>query len=410
MKSRSAELVAGLSVLLVFCCLALAAFGWGRNELPTVTCAVAQPSILQGDTTTIRANAANPKRKKLAYAWTASGGKISGTGDTAAFDATGLAPGKYTVTVTISDKKHQSSCSSDVIVRKRNHPPTVTCEPAVTVAQGESVTLNASASDPDNDPLTYSWDIDGDRLAAAGPQITFGSEGRKPATYNAGVSVSDGEATMACSTKVTVQEGAKPVIECLTSTMDVASGRSIELRARATDPSGAELTYAWSSNGGTVIGRGETATFNAAGVGAATYTVTATVNNGRGGKTSCTMMVNVSELVSLARHDCGYFAPGNARLDGCAKIILDVVALRMKSDPKLRANIIGYTDRSSLEKSERNLGEDRAKVSADYLQGQGVEASRLTITNGGMNNPVIPMNAAAGQRLNRRVEIELSVR
>ena len=45
-----------------------------------------------------------------------------------------------------------------------------------------------------------------------------------------------------------------------------------------------------------------------------------------------------------------------------------------------------------------------------YLEKQGVESSRMTITNGGQNNPVGDNKTAAGRRLNRRVEIELTVR
>jgi outer membrane protein OmpA-like peptidoglycan-associated protein len=47
---------------------------------------------------------------------------------------------------------------------------------------------------------------------------------------------------------------------------------------------------------------------------------------------------------------------------------------------------------------------------ADYLVSQGVETSRMTITDGGANNPVGDNKTAAGRTLNRRVEIELSVR
>jgi outer membrane protein OmpA-like peptidoglycan-associated protein len=191
--------------------------------------------------------------------------------------------------------------------------------------------------------------------------------------------------------------------------MDVASGGSIELRVRATNPDGGKLTYSWSSDGGIVTGMGENAIFNASGARAGTYTVTATVYDGRGGKASCRMMVNVSERITLVQGNCGYFAPGKTRVEGCAKTILNDLIGRMKSDPKLRANIIGYTDSSKLERSLRNLGEDRARGVAAYLEQQGVEASRLRITNGGMNNPVSRMNTAAGQKLNRRVEIELSL-
>lgn len=394
-----------------------AAFGTRRNDPPSVTCAVAKPSILQGDATVVRANAVDPDRDALTCSWAATGGKLSGSGDTATFDATGVAPGKYTVTVTVSDGKHQASCSSEITVLKRNHAPTVTCEPATTtLTQGESATLRANASDPDNDPLTYTWSVDGQRLAAAGPQITFGSEGRKPGTYKVTVTVSDGEESASCSMSVTVREkiipNRPPVIECLTTTMDVASGSSIGLRARASDPDGDPLTISWTASGGAVAGSGESVTFNAAGVKAGSYNVTATADDGRGGKASCTMTVNVSERLSVTREKCGYFMPGKTRVDNCAKAILDDLAVRMKNEPRLRANIIGYTDSSRLETSKRAkaLGENRAKAVASYLESKGVEASRLTITNGGANNPVGDNKTPAGKKLNRRVEIELTVR
>jgi outer membrane protein OmpA-like peptidoglycan-associated protein len=386
-----------------------------RNDPPTVTIAVDKPSILQGDTTAVRANAMDPDCDKLTYAWTASGGKISGTGDTATFDATGLAPGKYTVMVTVSDGKHRVSSSADVTVLKRNHAPTATVEPGTfEITEGESANLRCVASDPDNDPLTYSWSVDGQNLAAAGPQITFGSEGRKPGIVKIACAVSDGEASATASSTGTIRARVipnhPPAIECLTTTMDVASGGSIDLKARASDPDGDKLTYTWSSTGGTVTGNGEAATFNASGAKAGSYTVTVTVDDGRGGKASCTMTVNVSERLSITREDCGYFAPGKFRVDNCAKAILDDLAVRMKNDPKLRANVIGYTDDSRIERSRKNLGETRAKAMAEYLEKQGVEESRITITNGGTNNPVSDKKTVAGQKLNRRVEIELTVR
>jgi len=386
-----------------------------RNDPPKVTCAVARQTILQADTTPIRASGVDPDGDTLKYTWTTSGGKISGSGDTATFDATGIAPGKYTITATVSDKKHQSSCTADITVLKRNHPPTLKIEPSsVTITQGESANLSAIGSDPDNDALTYTWAADGQRLAAAGPQITFGSEGRKPGTYNVTATVSDGEATADSSARVTVREriipNRPPTVECLTTTMDVASGSSIELRARASDPDGDKLTFGWSATGGAVSGSGESATFNASGVRAGSYTVTATVNDGRGGNASCAMTVNVSERLSVTRDKCGYFAPRSVRIDNCAKAILDDLAVRMKNDPKLRANVIGYTDGSRTEKSKKALGESRAKAVASYLEKQGVEASRLTITDGNVNNPVGDNKTAAGRTLNRRVEVELTVR
>jgi outer membrane protein OmpA-like peptidoglycan-associated protein len=385
------------------------------NDPPTVSCAVSDASILQGDTTTIRANAVDPEGARLTYSWSASGGKITSDEDTATFDATGLAPGTYRVTGTVRDKKNEVSCSSEITVLKRNQPPTASVEPSsFSVVQGGSQNLRCIGNDPNNDALTYSWSVNGERLAAAGPQITFGSEGRAPGAYKVVCEVSDGEESASASSSgtVTMKPNKPPTVECLTTTLDVASGSSIELRARASDPDGDQLTYTWSATGGTVRGRGETATFNAAGVSAGSYTVTVTVQDSRDGKSSCTMTVNVSERISVTKEDCGYFRHGAARVDNCAKAILDDIAVRMRNNSSLRANIIGYTDNSPYETSgsRKDLGERRAQAAADYLESQGVNASRMTITNGGTNDPVGDNSTEAGRKLNRRVEIELSVR
>src|SRR5690606_28369027 len=108
----------------------------------------------------------------------------------------------------------------------------------------------------------------------------------------------------------------------------------IELRARAADPDRDRLSYRWSSTGGSVSGSGETAVFNASGVKAGSHTVSVAVEDGRGGKASCSMTVNVSERLSITREKCGFFAPNRSRLDNCAKAILDDLAVRMKNDPK----------------------------------------------------------------------------
>jgi OmpA-OmpF porin, OOP family len=111
--------------------------------------------------------------------------------------------------------------------------------------------------------------------------------------------------------------------------------------------------------------------------------------------------------LSITKDKCGYFMPKAFRVDNCAKAILDDVSVQMKNDPKLRANIIGYTDSSEKAK---DLGENRAKAVSSYMESKGVESSRLTSTNGGDKNPVGDNKKAEGKKLNRRVEMELTVR
>jgi outer membrane protein OmpA-like peptidoglycan-associated protein len=384
------------------------ATGMRRNDPPKISCAVANASIKQDEKTTVRANASDPNGDPLAFGWTSSGGKVTGKGDTVEFDATGVAPGRYTVTGTVSDGKLESSCTSEVTVIKKNLAPTVSCEPSsARVTQGETATIRAAGADPNNDRLTYTWNVNGEKLAAESPTLNFGSSGRRPGNYTVTVTVSDGELSASCSSTVTVVEVVKPntapKIECLTTTVDVASGGSIELKTRASDPDGDRLATTWSSTGGSVSGSGESGTFNAAAARAGSYTVTVTVDDGRGGKASCSMTVNVSEKLTF-----GPFANASARVDNIMKAALDDLATRMNNDSRLKANIIGYNDGTKAE--PKKIGDRRAKAVAEYLKKKGVEESRLTITDGGSANPIGDVKKAAGRKQNRRVEVELAVR
>jgi outer membrane protein OmpA-like peptidoglycan-associated protein/opacity protein-like surface antigen len=395
-------------------------FRLGRKNLapPTVTLTASKSTIIQGETTALQAKGTDPDGGKLTYSWSSAGGKVTGTGENATFDSTGLAPGKYPVTVTASDGKYSASATENVTVLKRNVAPVVSIEPASgNITQGDSLPMRCVASDANNDPLTYSWTVNGQPLASSANSITFGTEGRSPGQYTVACAASDGEATTTATAPVTVKEYIRPNqpprVDCLSTTVDVASGQTAQLNANATDPDNDKLTFTWTAGAGSVSGSGSTATYNASGATAGNYTVTMTADDGRGGKASCSMTVRVSERVLLTREGerpCGYFATGGRVLDNCAKAALDDLAVRMKNDPRLQAKVIGYTDGSRYESSMKTLGERRAKAVSAYLEKKGVDASRLTVVNEGANNPVGDNKKAAGRKLNRRVEIELTSR
>jgi outer membrane protein OmpA-like peptidoglycan-associated protein len=387
-----------------------AAFGRRRHDPPKVSCAISPQEIVQDQRATMRANVVVPEGATIQYAWAASGGKLTGTGDTAVFDATGVAPGKYSITVTVSDDYgHSVPCVAEITVTKKYLPPTVTLSVASdSIMVGESTTARATATSPDGSPLTYSWTVNGQAQAASSPTITFGSEGRQPGSYKITVTVNTGKFTASDSKNVTVRELPipPPRIDCLTPTADIESGGTATLRVRATAER-ATATVSWTAMAGTVTGSDQTAVFNASGLSAGTYAVTATVDNGRGNRASCTMTVNVSQRIGIA--GAGGFDTGKARVNNVAKAILDNVAVQMKNDPRLRATVVGYTDASRQDTRVKGLGLKRAQAVIDYLVSKGVDASRFTATDGGISS-VGDNKTVPGRKENRRVEIQLSVR
>ncbi len=379
-----------------------------HKKPPVVACTVTPQQIIQDEKAAVHANVTLPyKKSNPTYAWTASGGKVSGTGESATFDATGVQPGKYTVTVTVADKwKHSVPCSTDITVNKKYLPPTVTCAASPTsIMEGESSTVRATGNSPDGSPLTYSWAVNDQTQAGTSPTFTFGSAGRQPGTYTIKATVNTGKFTASCTSTVAVTERPvpPPTIQCLTPTTEIESGGSASLRVQAAAER-ATPTVTWSASGGTVTGSGDTANFNAAGLSAGGYTVTATVDNGRGGRASCSMAVNVSQKINVPG-----FPANQSRVNNVAKAILDNVAVQLQNDPRLRANVAGFLDGSRAESRVKGLATKRAQAVVDYLVSKGIEASRLTATDGGVST-IAESKTEAGRKENRRAEIVLSVR
>jgi hypothetical protein len=212
-------------------------FGFNRAPVvpkhPTATCAVDSSPIMQGKTANVSAVVSDFDLGTVAYSWSTSGGKVTGSGSTVVFDSAGVDPGTYTVTAKVSDKAGlQATCSANVVVEavpvppppKPNSNPTVSCSvDRASLMEGESTRVHATASDPDGDPLTYEWTTSAGRLTGTGADVTFNSAG-VPAgtTVIVGVMVSDGRGgTANCSS--TIQINALPLkpqpqsISCLSA-------------------------------------------------------------------------------------------------------------------------------------------------------------------------------------------------
>jgi outer membrane protein OmpA-like peptidoglycan-associated protein len=86
-----------------------------------------------------------------------------------------------------------------------------------------------------------------------------------------------------------------PVASCSAerSMVYAGSGDVVGVRAQASDPDNDSLSYAWSASGGSVDGTGSDARWNSAGLAPGTYTVTARVDDGKGGTASCSADIRV---------------------------------------------------------------------------------------------------------------------
>jgi hypothetical protein len=126
------------------------------------SCSIAPASGYPGDPITVTGTALNLNPKKTAtYTWTSTGGVISGTSTTANIDTKSAAPGTYTVSghVTEGPKPGQSAdCTAQFTVKPFDPPTMNSCSAnPSSVGSAGSSTITASATSPQNRPLTYSY-------------------------------------------------------------------------------------------------------------------------------------------------------------------------------------------------------------------------------------------------------------
>jgi hypothetical protein len=88
-------------------------------------------------------------------------------------------------------------------------------------------------------------------------------------------------------------ENHKPVINYMTSEQQVLPSSSSRITCIATDSDGDPLVYTWSAEKGTIIGTGDTVTWNAPDI-PGTYSVTASVTDDKGAETKSSVSIAVT--------------------------------------------------------------------------------------------------------------------
>jgi outer membrane protein OmpA-like peptidoglycan-associated protein len=196
-------------------------FRFGGNPSPPsaplgVSCS-ANPEMVyagSGDWIEVRAGASNPANYPLNYLWSASEGGLDGSGPNVRWSSVDRHPGTYTISLRMENGRNgAANCSVIVrVVPRPNRPPTISCSAdRTTVTAGDRVEITATASDPDNDPLAFSWSASGGRLEGTGASVMFHTRDLPPGAYTVTGRVDDGRSgTADCSLSIAVQAPAPP--------------------------------------------------------------------------------------------------------------------------------------------------------------------------------------------------------
>ena len=169
-----------------------------------------------GDVVSISADASDPDGDPLTYRWEVSSGHPAIVlADPSSASTTFRAPASENETyhilrVTVSDGTATATASLHITVRAAppmdasNNPPTVSAGSWQRVSEGSRVTLSGSASDPDDDALTYRWT----QLESGGPRVTLSDPGSLTPTFVAPLVEQDYQAFLF---QLTVSDGTTTV-------------------------------------------------------------------------------------------------------------------------------------------------------------------------------------------------------
>jgi OmpA-OmpF porin, OOP family len=104
------------------------------------------------------------------------------------------------------------------------------------------------------------------------------------------------------------------------------------------------------------------------------------------------------------------FATGSDALDAeSAQQLRDIVDI-MRTHPRAKADIKGYTDNAGNEAANLELSRNRATAVMNEIADLGIDRSRMTAEGYGEANPVATNATAQGRQQNRRVEVEMTDR
>lgn len=304
------------------------------NQPPTVSLGASTTAGKGPLEVEFSATASDPDGDTLSYSWNFGDGSTAPAGGEAEQTHTFAEGGLYVVAVTVTDgsggvdqaELQIAVADPDPGVPPTEPPPTPapdvneppTVKLAATTSGGTApltVSFNAEASDPEDDPLTYTWAFgNGERAEGNSSRTVTYNE---PGMYTAVVEVSDGVARARASFKVTVRQGPEepappapeppeepeppapeppepappapappantpPTVTLSATPVKGSTPLSVSFRARASDDADDELTYLWDFGDGTIAGGSKPKhTYREAGE----YSASVTVSDGDGGST-----------------------------------------------------------------------------------------------------------------------------
>jgi PKD repeat protein len=263
------------------------------DALPSFDTLTVPAEIPEGGALDVAATASDPAGDPVTITWTFPDG-TEAVGETASWDPPG--EGSYTILVTADDGANvvEETRLVDVV----NADPVFDAVPVPDpVLEGDPALLQAPATDPGGDTLTWHWDYgDGSTPETTGGPTTSHAWRQDDGVYEVEVTVSDGDGGSAVTIIEVTVVNRDPRITSVQVPSQVLEGELTTLAATAQDVSGDPLTYTWDLGDGTTL-VGSTIQHSWT---SGAYTVHLDVTDGDGGSAQRDLLVTVTNTAPVA--------------------------------------------------------------------------------------------------------------
>ena len=284
------------------------------NDPPRIT-AFSPPgsvTLTEGDSLDFSLAATDPESlSAVNFTWYLDDQRVVSGATTYVLRTNYTSSGDHAVKVSVDDGELSTTMAWNVTVKNLNREPTkvsiVTPRPGDLIKEGAPVKFEGSATDPDEDTLSYRW-MEGLLELGTGPEVYLVLAA---GMHKINLEVSDGSATVKSPVvSITVKVNSKPIIVSF-SPVDgkkFDKGKTVAFGAEAMDADNDALSYCWTESGSTLS---TNASFSLSSLSPGKHRIQLTVSDG---------MAVVDNTVTIE-----VVEPGSAGLD--LTLILGVVAV-----------------------------------------------------------------------------------
>ncbi|MBW2968966.1 hypothetical protein KY314_02520 [Candidatus Woesearchaeota archaeon] len=203
------------------------------NKPPVISIEEETIIVSEGEKIEIRAKATDPDGDKVKLSYT---GWMTGPVKTTDYQDAG----EHTVILTATDGKEEVRQELEIIVENINRGPKLEQIGDIVIKEGDKITIEPTASDPDGDEINYIYSRPVDPLGVW--ETEEGDAGK----YRIMVTATDGDLEDTTSFYVVVESLNKPpVITVAQEIIRIEEGETVYIDAMITDPENDELTITY---------------------------------------------------------------------------------------------------------------------------------------------------------------------